>query len=616
MRRNKLKIGKKQNKVKTIKTENDETTITKDNVHRIIKNYHDEYAIEPSMKTLSQITGTSISKLKSIIDQVDLYSYKMYKLEGYYGTPEIFSLFHLEVNDKHKTYFLYDNTLKKYLPMRVRSIIYDETIKNKNFDRTWNINKSDEIKWIEKIVIEVEYPETGWTVLTIPDDEIYKYFYGRVVVSFVDLPTEVFNSLEDALDAIKIWKANSVEVSDRPDVWSGFSLQQIKTTDITEEVASKLPGQIEIKNLDRDSNNTDIKVEVESSRNQVKMNEVIFAKIQQRSCGFRGKRITSEEYVSITRKINRFGIDQLKFSEKIKFVFIMIFGLHKEKKDLDKALSIAEKLLNMVRILNPFEDLNDELSDPYFFYIDKGLDKNDIYLSWLNNIGYLSILLGTIYAYKNEVTKSCYFFMQGLKTEMLLLSDEYYNFINYMLNKLYDLPKSEYSKEPVKYIHHGNGIIKKKLQKRIISDIVNDNNDIIIAHYYNQKLFGYLSETDKMFYDFSESSNRQQQLFGYLNQVKENIYETWIITSEFKLKSIKFEIKTAWEKHAFDVGTNFPKLQFQLLENFRIKRNSALLARNLYFDVDYNMINICRDEILCSATLIDLKCDNNLHPIY
>lgn len=270
----------------------------------------------------------------------------------------------------------------------------------------------------------------------------------------------------------------------------------------------------------------------------------------------------------------------------------------------------------MVRLLNPFEDLNDELSDTHYFYIEKGLDKNDVYLSWLNNVGYLSILLGTIYAYKNEVVKSCYFFMQGLKTEMLVLSDEYYNFINYMLNKLYDLPKSEYSKEPIKYFHHGNSRINKELQKRIISDIVNDKNDIIISHFYNQKLFGYLSEMDKMFYDFSKPSERQQHLFGYLNQVKKDIYETWIITSEFKLMSIKFELITKMEYGYFDTWSNFEAMSFELLDGFRIKRNSALLIRNLFFRFDFNIIRAYRGEIICSARSIDLKDDKSFHPIY
>lgn len=332
------------------KTRNSKKNITKNDVHRIIKNYFKEYDIEPSMKTLCQITGFSISKLKSMIDQVDLYRYRIFKLMN----PEEFSLFHLKPENKNKTYFLYDETHHKYLPMRVRSIIYDETNNNDSFDRTWNENKnfdiilnkniSRDIKWIEKIIVQVEYPETGWTVLTIPDDEIYKYFYGRVVVVFANLPKEVFYSLEDALDAIKIWKAHSVEVTDKLNVSSGFSPQRVITTDITAVIASILPDQIEIENLERYSNVTDIKADVESSITQEKINEVIFAKIQQRNSGFRGKGITFEEYNIITRKINRLGTDRLKFSEKIKFIFILIFGLHEEKKDLDKAHSIAEKI--------------------------------------------------------------------------------------------------------------------------------------------------------------------------------------------------------------------------------------------------------------------------------
>ncbi len=579
-----MKIENEPNKTESFRTRIDEINRKKHIVQRAIKSYFDEHGIEPNLEILSQITEDSVSKLKSIINQIDLYSYKMYNLEGQIGTPQEFSLFYLRADKKHKTFFLYDGTIEKYLPMRMLDIIYDNTSDYKHFNRNW----------IKKIIVEVEYPENGWTVLMIPDSEIHKYYFGRVVVNFVDLPDEVFDSLEDALDAIKIWKARSVVVTDKPDVWSGFSHQRIKTTNITDEVSSMLPNQI----VNLDSEEISLKEDKQSLGNHEKMDEVVFAKMQKEKCGFTGIGIAYEDYISIRRKVKKFGIDQLNISEQIKLAFLMTFGAHQVSINLDEAQLIVEKLYNITRLINPFEDANDELSVSNPFYDESNLDKNDVYISWLKKIGHLSILLGTIYAYKNEIIKSCYYFMQGLKTENLDISHSYYDFIDYILSKLNDIPKFNYSEDPINNIDYGfSNSIPVKLQNRIISDFVNDIGDMIVAHYQNGHLFGRIKHNEK------------------------DICETLIITNNFELKCIRFVLNQRMEPITYDMSANFDSMTIPLPDNFRIKKHSALLQRKLYFesDIDFHRFGYHRfdaNEIVCSGTSIELKFDNNMHPIY
>jgi len=531
-----VKLIKSRNNITNFKNITSEFQKDEHNIQKVIKRYYRKYGIEPNIGTISQITGKIMSDLKEKQKHSKSNNNKTHNLEAT-TSPEMFNLLYLVDKDKHKTYFMYHNQLKKYLPMKILDIIYHET------------NESEYIyrKSIQDMIVKVKYPETGWEVLIIPDSEICNYYYGRVIVNFKDFQEQAFYTLEDAIDAIKIWKANLVEVTDKPDRWSAFSQQQIKRTDITKEVSVILPDQI----------------------------------------------VLEEEPIDKNLDILA-GIEHLNFSEKIKKVFVMIFGLYNEHKNLDKALSIAKDLFNCTRMLNPFEDLNNEFSDPFIFYSNDELKSNEKYLSWLKNIGHLSVLIGTIYAYKNEVIKSCYFFMQGLKTEMLTLSDEYYNFMNYMFEKLHDIPKIKYSKQSVKYISYDNESISKAVQKRIIADVVNDNNDIIMAHYQHQKLF------------------------GYLKQKKDNAYETWIITNEFELKNIEFElIAIRSEPIVLDVGANFSEMTFQIEDSFRIKINSELFKSNFSFrrtfkfNSNYNIVGF-----ILPKNSIEFEVNNQLHPIY
>lgn len=554
---------------------------------KILKHIHeyiDEHGIHPNIETLSQITGYSVPKLKSMIDQSDLYSYKSRKL-GLPSNSFDFNIFHLKANVKHKTYYLFDNERGKYLPMRIFDVIYDDTDKDQYHT----------IRWISKFVIQVNYPESGWSVLVIPENEIHEYFYGRVVVNFVDLPKEAFYTLEDALEAIKEWKAYSVEITDKPNVWSGFSYNTFsKKTDITEVVSNILPNQIVI----RDFNNKSENNENEFSDNKKCIDEMVFAQIQQEKCGFTGLGITYKDYLYINKKIEQIGIKRLSTSEKIKLAFIMTFGAFGSRIDLDKALLIVENIYNITRLVTPFEDVNDEYSFSSDFYSGANPVDNHVYMSWLKNIGHISVILGTIYAYKHEVVKSCYYFLQALKTENLDISDSYYDFIKYMFSKLNNLPKTSYLEDPMgNHIYSDPFSVKLELQNRIISDLVNDDEDMIVAHY------------------------RNGHIYGYINHTEDDICETLIITSQFELKRFSFILREKFSLPVTDMESNFKSLNVNLPGDFRMKRNSSLFKRNLSlgFDLYHHTLAYRRydsDDDIDTRISTKINYRYNIHPIF
>jgi hypothetical protein len=188
--------------------------------------------------------------------------------------------------------------------------------------------------------------------------------------------------------------------------------------------------------------------------------------------------------------------------------------------------------------------------------------------------------------------------MQGLKTANLDISHSYYDFIDYILSKLNDIPKLNYTEDPINNIDYGfSNSIPVKLQSRIISDFVNDIGDMIVAHYQNGHFFGYIKHNEK------------------------DICETLIITNDFELKCIQFVLSQRMEPITYDMSANFCSMTIPLPANFRIKKHSKLLQRKLYFESDFGFHGFGyhkfdSNEIVCSGKSIELKFDKNMHPIY
>ncbi|MDR3293913.1 MAG: hypothetical protein LBT20_07425 [Clostridiales bacterium] len=298
-----------------------------------------------------------------------------------------------------------------------------------------------------------------------------------------------------------------------------------------------------------------------------KMDEEIFAKMQEVQTGFSPDIWhTPTEYKRLYAKLHGGKEEQLPVNESVMLLFMKMFGCHGEVKDLDAALDIALNGLDYLPAQKPRGDNNRE---------------DSLYMGWLNAIGSLSVLIGTIYAYKNEPIKSCYYLMQGLKTEMVAMSTPYCDFIKYMFSKLDDRLKIEDIREGIGYSADNPcgsvDVFKRMLVSwramEIIPDFVGNNGDMLMCHNGSSGLYGHLT--------------RLGSTHGESIPECVDIYETWLIDKEFNLKRIQF----FWNGY-FENGITGKVL---LPIGFRIKKQSKLLGR---FEFVKNKSNIeCDDHL-------------------
>lgn len=279
------------------------------------------------------------------------------------------------------------------------------------------------------------------------------------------------------------------------------------------------------------------------------MDEEIFAKMQEVQTGFSPDMWhTPTEFMKLQNKLNQDGNKELSFDESIMMIFMLTFGSYGCEKNLDTAESMTKEYLNYILTQKP-----------------KGNDRrdNDQYMGWLNAVGSLYILLGTIYTYLNEIIKASYYFMKGLKTEMVQLNTPYTDFIKHIFSKLNEIEKEDYNREGIGYIPESPigsvDRIKRMLVShnalQIIPDLVSDNGDVLICHTGSMGLYGHLMRT---------SSTGAEGISERID-----IYETWLIDKDFNLKNIKFYWNGYFE--------NFGGGKVLLPVGFRIKKQSKYL---------------------------------------
>lgn len=279
------------------------------------------------------------------------------------------------------------------------------------------------------------------------------------------------------------------------------------------------------------------------------MDEEIFAKMQEIETGFSPDMWhTPTEYLELQNKLSQDGDKSLSFEEVIMTIFMRTFGCYGQEKDFDFAESFTQQLLDGILSQKPEFNNNRQ---------------NDEYMGWLNAVGSLYILLGTVYTYINEIIKASYYFMQGLKTEMVELNTPYTDFIKHIFSKLNEMEKEEYNREGIGYIPESPigsvDRIKRMLVSQnalqIIPDLVSDNGDVLICHNGSMGLYGHLMRT---------SSTGAEGISERID-----IYETWLIDKDFNLKNIKFYWNGYFE--------NFGGGKVLLPVGFRIKKQSKHL---------------------------------------
>jgi len=235
----------------------------------------------------------------------------------------------------------------------------------------------------------------------------------------------------------------------------------------------------------------------------------------------------------------------------IKLVILsFIFGCYGCKKDIDFAQKMSVVLLKVSESYKP-DGKHDIL--------------NDSYTLWLSEMAISYILLGTVYAYQNEYVKAAYYFMLCLKTNAINLNMPYCDFINYILGKLDELPvqKANYTgcgfeaENPMGSVA-GNRLIAQK-SAEIISEMEGLKGEVVVAYAGRTRTYGYLQR-------IGSTRNQNGQMI--------DIYETYVIDSDFKLYKVKFFFNGYFSGGLTEA--------IRIAKGFRLKANSL---KNLYYKV-------------------------------
>ena len=254
------------------------------------------------------------------------------------------------------------------------------------------------------------------------------------------------------------------------------------------------------------------------------MNEQTFAGWQKIAHGFHP--LLEEYSFGDKEELDSFVKDftehrDLSINNIIDYIFALIFGIFSCKIDLNEALSTTNWLFDEIEKIKM--NINEDLENKKF--------------AWLHILNAkIQILYGTIYAYMGEYINSSYHFIKGLKSESITLNRHYCEFIQYVLSKLDDWVEetAEYkgcgfSKDnPMGSC--GGTILISQYANEIISNMEGDNGEIIVAKVGRFGFFGHLVRLG--------SCGSVKMENGNDNII--DLYETYIIDSEYNLKKVKF----------------------------------------------------------------------------
>ncbi len=206
----------------------------------------------------------------------------------------------------------------------------------------------------------------------------------------------------------------------------------------------------------------------------------------------------------------------------IDYILALVFGYFSCKIDLNEALSITNWLSSEIEKIKL--DIKED-------------SEKENFLLWRNNVyAKIQILYGTIYAYMGEYIKSSYYFIKGLKSDCVTLNRHYCEFIQYILSKLGGLVKetAEYkgcgfSKDnPMGSC--GGTILIAQYAKEIITAMEGDNGEVIIAKAGRAGFYGHLVRLGNCGSILTDNGND--------NVI--DLYETYVIDSDYNLKRVKF----------------------------------------------------------------------------
>ena len=238
--------------------------------------------------------------------------------------------------------------------------------------------------------------------------------------------------------------------------------------------------------------------------------------------------------------------EEMSYLEYKRAIFAYIFGSFGFEKDLAKAElycchGISE--LNKKKPAYPFA-------------------ANEEWVGWLHNYGELNILLGTVYAYMRETTRSVYYFMRALNTEALNLNMPYCDFIRYMISKLDDEPCSsaDYTgrgfcaEEPMGFLPSKDAFLYAGAALEIIPGLAGLDGEVIVARKCNTSMpYGSMRR-------YSVADPHQPHMI--------DVYEVYVIDKQFNLKKASFHFN-GYMPHS-------DRRSIILPDGFTVRQNSPL----------------------------------------
>jgi hypothetical protein len=247
--------------------------------------------------------------------------------------------------------------------------------------------------------------------------------------------------------------------------------------------------------------------------------------------------------------------DTSGFVEGMQYIFAHIFGSFGYEQNFDK----AESLIIGVYKNNP-----------------RPADNSKEMLSWRTLYGHLQIQLGTVYALKKEYIKAAYHFMAGVKTECVSLDKTYVDFMNYIMSKLVDMPKTELNyggcgfsiDEPMGCCNKSEkAILMPRIAMEVIPAMEGNDGEVVAVHTYCDML-GRLKPIGHIKRLGSTSSKSQTHII--------DMYETFVISKDYKLHRAVFFFDgyTYRLDPSINIANGFHiRKESQMRENYRINEN-------------------------------------------
>ncbi|GEM_PF-4828660 len=311
--------------------------------------------------------------------------------------------------------------------------------------------------------------------------------------------------------------------------------------------------------------NSDVEEEdIDTYRNPMfgfPMNEKVFTENQKQSPGFAMIPIDVIKHIKNQFENNQ-GQQNVKPNDFIVWWHMRIFGCYGVKQDLNG----VEKELNefFIQLKNDDKDSIRAQGD-------------DMYFQYINFFGSTSVTLGTLYAIKHDYVKAIYYYLLGLRTEMVGVMTPYCDFIRYICNKVKKLDAVMVDYNGIGYDPETPcGSMEKQIKHvpsnamLIIPELEGKNGEILFAHNSSMgEMYGYLQRLG------STTNSKGKKI---------DIYETMLIDKEFSLKKIQFY----WYGYFANDRGGIVKIP----DGFSIKQNSKLIDQkhNRFID-GYHFLN-------------------------